>query len=223
MRFFLSVAISILIASTASSAQLCGSFGIKLDIHDTALKPVKGVKIKIVEPATKLEGGEYLRPEQQFEAVPGRPGQWQISLGEGLEAAEGYGIEITAKDFVKQERPITFPHCKRIEYDITMLKPNENAGLLTGKVIDETGDPVPYAEMTFYDSEGLRRNINADPNGRYEIKLKPGTYRIESELEYFHMTRVKKLIVAAGAAGTAALDIKMKSLGGSEYNTVIEQ
>ncbi len=208
--------------SSAASAQLCGSFGVKLNIHDSQFNALKNASVEIVAPdkkADKLPGKSYLRPEHQFK--PGDDGVMELRLGEGLILEDDYKLVITAPGYLTQEKTVDFPHCVWLSYDVTMLKNGEKSALVTGAVTLEHGKPVPYAGITFTGADRSEKHVNADQNGHYEIKLKPGDYTVEALRPYHHITKVEKFTVPAG--GQAALDLKMKTQSYNEDKQVIIQ
>jgi hypothetical protein len=205
--------------STAANAQLCGYFGVTLDIHNLKLAPVKNAAVKIIMPAYKQEGKEYLRPEHKF--VRDKDGEMKLTLSEGLVLSDDYKVIISAPGYLTQERMLSFPHCVRLRHDITMLKAGEKRSLVAGNIVNENGKAVPYAGVNFVSAGGDETFVNADRSGHFEIALKPGDYGVESRLMYYHTTKVKKFTVPAG--GAAALDLKMKTQSYDEDKQVIIQ
>lgn len=222
MKYLVFLAVIFFTFSATAEAQLCGRYSVTLRVHDKAFAPIKNTKIRIIPPAQREEGSSYLRPEHQFEPVGGRPGEYQITIGEGLDVADGYRVSISAKGYGDKEMPIAFPHCARITHDVTLLKPGELVDdFVSGTISDEVGDPVPYAEIYFVGGEDGEIKINADSDGRYELRLKPGRYRVEAEKMYFHRTRVSSFNVSG--EGPSPLDIELQTVRGSDQYKVVDQ
>lgn len=208
--------------SSAASAQLCGWFGVKLDIHDSRFNALKNASVQIIGPekaAKKLPGKSYLRPEHKFKL--NEDGEMELRLGEGLVLYDDYKIVISAPGFLTREKTVDFPHCVWVSYDVTMLKKGEKSALVSGAVTLAHGKPVPYVGITFTGADKSEKFVNADRNGRYEIKLKPGDYTVEARAPYHHITKVEKFTVPAG--GQVALDLKMKTQSYDEDKQVIIQ
>ncbi len=175
MKFLTLLLVAGLIAvfSPVASAQLCGSFGVTLNVYDNELKPVTGHTVKIVP---------WLKDElsgKTFEAVEDKPGASEIKLLEGHVIIGNYKVIVSAPGFLDTEKSINFPHCVRVSYDILLLKKKEKRAVVSGHLTDEEGRSVPYIGVTFTSyADKTARSVSTDFMGNYELKLKPGDYRI---------------------------------------------
>jgi hypothetical protein len=191
MRIFYFVIAFIFIGALSfnTNAQLCGQFGITLNIHDNDLKPVTDHSIKVVP---------WLKDElkgKTFEPVADKPGTSEIKLLEGHVITGNYKLIVSAPGFFPTEKALTFPHCTRLSYDILLLRKKEKYRVVSGHIGDSEGKSVAYAGVTFTDAEGAERFVSADFLGNYEIKLKPGKYTLKSRSTYYEPYINEKLLV----------------------------
>jgi hypothetical protein len=162
-----------------ANAQLCGSFGVTLNIHDNDLKPVTGYTIRILPwDKDELKG-------DKFQPAADKPGTAEIKLLEGHVVTGKYKLTISAPGFIDTEKSMTFPHCTRLSYDVLMLRKKEKYRTVTGHITDDQGRSVAYAGITFTGADGTERYISSDFIGNYEIKLKPGSYKLAMRSTYY--------------------------------------
>jgi hypothetical protein len=205
MKFFYLIVAFIFIAvfSFSASAQLCGSFGVTLNVHDNELNPVKDHTIRIVP---------WLKDELKgkvFEPVPDKPGASEIKLSEGHVVIGKYKIIVSAPGFLDTEKAIDFPHCIRLSYDILLLKKKEKYRTVTGHVSDDEGRSANYIGVTFTGEDGASRSVSTDFIGNYEIKLKPGKYTVTVKKSRLSPYENKKFMVPAD--GKIELRIALES------------
>lgn len=214
MTFVLAVAV-LAIASGSASAQLCGSYGVTLAIHDANLKPVTGFAVN-VEPTGKdqLAGA-------RFKSNPDEPGTAELKLPEGREVSDTYRVAISAAGYQPVVKSLRFPNCVRLTYDVLLVKPGQATDLVTGKFTDNTGAAVPFAGVTFTAADKTERFVNADPDGNFAIKLALGVYTVETAIMYHHITRVENFMVPP--SGPTKLDLKLKKQNYDEDKQVILQ
>ena len=175
MRIFTSIfiAAAFFLVPMGVSAQVCGTFGVTLNVHDNDMKPVADHTIRIV-PWLKdeLEG-------TKFEPVADKPGTSQLKLEEGRVLINNYKVTVSAPGFLETEKSINFPHCVRHTYDILLLRKKDKYRITNGRVTDTDGLNVKYLDLTFTNYEDKSaRTVSTDFNGNFEVKLKPGDYRI---------------------------------------------
>ena len=120
-----------------------------------------------------------------------------------------------------REKVLTFPHCKRELYDITLLKDDEKEALTTGTITDEEGKPVRYARVHFTANDDSEKEVSTDQHGRFEVKLPPGDYHISATNMYYHSAAVQKFTVPVG--GATVRDLTMRNQKWNEDKMVIEQ
>ncbi|MEO6393102.1 MAG: carboxypeptidase-like regulatory domain-containing protein [Pyrinomonadaceae bacterium] len=198
-----------------ASAQLCGSYGVTLAIHDSTLLPVTAYAIKI-EPLGKDElGGALFKPGEN------EAGTAELKLPEGRQVSDAYRVTISAAGFQPAVKIFRFPHCVWLIYDVQLLRPGQPKDLVTGKFTDDTGTAVPFAGATFIAADKTERFVNADSKGIFEIKLAPGVYTVETAIGYHHITRVENFMVPP--SGPAKLDLKLKKHNYNEDKQVILQ
>ena len=188
--------------SVTVEAQLCGSFGVTLHVMDRDQNPVLNHLVKI-EPLGKDE----LRGKK-FEPLSDPAGTSELKLSEGHEVSGQYRVTVSAPGFQDAKKIITFPHCVWLSYDIVLFKYEQPRTLVEGSLVNEKGEAVPYARLTFIAADKTERAVNADFAGKYEIRLTSGVYIVEAKLMYHHITRVEGLIVPAN--GQKRLDVPMQ-------------
>jgi hypothetical protein len=93
-------------------------------------------------------------------------------------------------------------------------------GTLRGTVTDPQGAAVASAAVLIVDeSTGVPRNVDTDPEGRYEAtNLRPGTYRIEVVTASFKKFERTGVVVRTG--GVARVDARLE-LGGLAENVTV--
>jgi 5-hydroxyisourate hydrolase-like protein (transthyretin family) len=189
---------------TAASAQVCGSFGVTLNVYDNDLKPVADHSVKIVP---------WLKDElrgKTFEPVKDTPGASEITLLEGHIVTGNYRVIVSAPGFLPTEKTITFPHCTRLLYDILLLRKKEKNAVVTGHITDEEGRPVNYIWVTFVSyANGSTRSVSTDYMGNYELKLKPGDYKITFHTNSYLPLKTQKFTVPAD--GKAVFNLLLRS------------
>lgn len=175
---------------SAASAQLCGQFGVTLNVYDNDLKPVADHSVKIVP---------WLKDEMKgdkFEPVPDKPGTSEIKLLEGHVITGNYKINVSAPGFLPVEKTLTFPHCTRLTYDILLLRKKEKYASVTGHITDNEGRSVNYIWVTFTNyADESTRSVSTDYMGNYEMKLKPGDYKITFNSRGYLPLRTQKFTV----------------------------
>src|SRR6185295_8252244 len=78
-------------------------------------------------------------------------------------------------------------------------------GSISGKVVDAaTGDPIIEAGVEVI---GVGRKVRTDIDGKYTIKIAPGTYELRVFAPLYQGARLQKVVVQAGQVtrGDAAL------------------
>ena len=109
-------------------------------------------------------------------------------------------IQITAKDFnnekistilraIFNETDIQFK--EEVPGIITLVK-NQEPGTISGKIVDEKGEPLPGASIKILE---LDRGVQSKPDGSYSISADPGTYTlVVSFISYTSSTQTKVLV-----------------------------
>jgi hypothetical protein len=181
---------------------------------DRDQNPVLNHLVKI-EPLGKDE----LRGKK-FEPLSDPAGAAELKLSEGHMVSDQYRITVSAPGFQDAKKVITFPHCVWLSYDIVLFKYEQPRTLVDGGLLNENGEAVPYAQLTFIAADKTERKVNADFAGKFEIRLAPGVYVVESKLMYYHITRVEGLIVPAN--GQKRLDLPLQRQGYDEDKRTIK-
>lgn len=74
----------------------------------------------------------------------------------------------------------------------TFVNAQRSTGTLSGRILDQTGALIPEVKITI-EGKGFMQEIKSDEEGRYEISLAEGNYRIKAERADFHPSAYKKL------------------------------
>ena len=85
-------------------------------------------------------------------------------------------------------------------------------GLLTGVVLDQTGAPVPQAQVALQGQGVPARDIITDVDGRFETSLPPGRYAITARHEGFGDTRLNDIVVTSGQLTSVRLEMRVAGL-----------
>ncbi len=79
---------------------------------------------------------------------------------------------------------------------------------LSGKVTDDTGEPIIFASVALYKNGVLITGTETDFDGYYHFaSLDPGTYAVETSYVGYNKQRIERVLVYAGKANK--LDIEM--------------
>lgn len=81
----------------------------------------------------------------------------------------------------------------------------QQPGRISGKVIDEKGEPLPGASIKIVQTG---QTVQSSSNGSYILNVPPGTYTIEVSYISFHTKRITEVVVKGG--GNTPLDIVLK-------------
>lgn len=90
-------------------------------------------------------------------------------------------------------------------------------GDISGKVLDENGDPVGLAKVALWDTTGkaLGRDTISDIEGNYVFTpLKPGKYNLRFSFAGYNTVLVQKIPVTGGK--TTFVDGKLKLVGNGQ-------
>ncbi|WP_162847048.1 TonB-dependent receptor [Mucilaginibacter gracilis] len=97
---------------------------------------------------------------------------------------------------------------------IRELPPPPAPGMITGKVLDEKGEPLPGATIKVVETgAGIQSNVD----GTYLLKLAPGTYTLEVSFVSYQTKRITGVTVSEGKS--TLLDIAM-TLASNQLATV---
>jgi hypothetical protein len=70
---------------------------------------------------------------------------------------------------------------------------------------------------------GLQKQIRTDLDGRYSVKVPPGTYAVRFFAPLYEGARIEKVVVEAGKVASAAVPLKPQGQAGVEVVEVIAQ
>jgi hypothetical protein len=208
MKFLTSIFLAIIflaVFSSAADAQLCGTFGVTLNVYDNDMKPVDGATVRIVPWARDELSGDKFAP------VAGTPGALEMKLSEGHVITGNYKLFVSAPGFIETEKSVSFPHCVRLSYDVLLLRKKEKYRIVNGHVADDQGRSVNYISVTFTDlADKTARTVSTDFAGIFELKLKPGDYKITFPTNYYLPLKTKKFTVPADGEATFNLGLRSK-------------
>lgn len=136
----------------------------------------------------------------------------QISFANQLLAKENKKVTLDAHDIsvrqailkILSQTNLTY----RIEKDYVIIDARlipAKLGRITGKVMDEKGDPLPGANIRIVE---LNRNFSGNNDGSYSIEVNPGTYSIEVRYASF-ITQLKTGVVVEEGK-SASVDFVLK-------------
>lgn len=96
------------------------------------------------------------------------------------------------------------------ENNFNTLISNQENGVISGRVVDETGNPLPGASIKVLESTS---GAQSKADGSYSISLAPGTYTLAvSFISYTTATRTK---IAVKAGETTTLNVSLTAEAGS--------
>ncbi|MEO6393103.1 MAG: carboxypeptidase-like regulatory domain-containing protein [Pyrinomonadaceae bacterium] len=205
MKIFYFVFALALVAGLCATtrAQVCGGFYVKLSIHDEDSRPVKTSSIAIV-PLVKDELNG-----KKFEVADGPSGTAEMKLLEGQVILEKYKLVISAPGFADTEKIVQFPHCKRIWYDVLMLRPGVKRTRVSGQVTSENEPQLYGSHVIFTGADKVERATESDFEGNYEIKLIPGEYAVTVKATNHDPYQLDRFIVPSD--GEAQLDVRLQT------------
>ncbi len=109
----------------------------------------------------------------------------------------------------------------------------ETPGIITGTVIDKsTGDPIIEAGVEVL---GLKKKTRTDIDGKYSIKVPPGTYDVRFFAPLYQGARIEKVVVkanettkvstplSAAVAGVEVVEVVAKAKKASEQTQILKR
>ncbi len=94
-------------------------------------------------------------------------------------------------------------------------------GTIAGQVIDSsTGDAIIDAGVEII---GVRKDIRTDVEGRYAVKVPPGTYQVRFFAPLYQGARLEKVVVESNKVATANVPLKPEGQAGVEVVEVVAQ
>ncbi len=94
-------------------------------------------------------------------------------------------------------------------------------GTIAGQVIDaSTGDPIIEAGVEVI---GVRQEVRTDLDGRYAIKVPPGTYQVRFFAPLYRGARVERVVVEVNKTARADIPLKPEGQGGVQVVEVVAQ
>jgi TonB-dependent receptor len=95
------------------------------------------------------------------------------------------------------------------------------AGTISGQVIDaSTSDPIIEAGVEII---GAGKTVRTDLDGRYSIKIPPGTYQVRFYAPLYQAARLEKVVVEAGKVAVATTPLKPEAKTGVDVVEVTAQ
>jgi hypothetical protein len=100
-------------------------------------------------------------------------------------------------------------------------EPTGAVGTIAGQVIDaSTGDPIIEAGVEVI---GINKTIRTDLDGRYSVKVPPGTYQVRFFAPLYQGARLQKVVVEANKVATADTPLRAEGKTGVEVVEVVAQ
>ncbi|NRF41499.1 TonB-dependent receptor [Pedobacter foliorum] len=98
---------------------------------------------------------------------------------------------------------------EEVKGTITLIK-NDNPGKITGKIVDENGDPLPGANIKILE---LNTGTQSHPDGTYSINAAPGVYTLTISFISYTSSTQTKVVVKAGE--TTKLNVSLTAQTGT--------
>lgn len=99
--------------------------------------------------------------------------------------------------------------------------PAAATGTIAGQVIDtSTGDPIIEAGVEII---GLQRTVRTDLDGRYSMKVPPGTYQVRFFAPLYRGARIEKVVVEAGKTANANVPLEPEGEAAVDVVEVVAQ
>lgn len=97
--------------------------------------------------------------------------------------------------------------------DAVAQQRNRESATVTGKVVDESGNTVPYAAVSVKaDAEdAVIQGEATDLNGQFNIKVKPGTYTVSVSFLSYEEWKMEKVNVAEDNVNLGTITLKPKA------------
>ncbi len=87
-------------------------------------------------------------------------------------------------------------------------------GTISGTVSDEAGALVPGAKVTATDaSTGMAQCTTTDEEGKYQLRLAPGSYDVKAEQPAYATAEVRGVVVCSGKTVTVDLTLRNTTIG----------
>ncbi len=115
--------------------------------------------------------------------------------------------KITLYDVLKQLEGKNKIHFEQVSRMIKITKSStQQPGRISGKVLDERGEPLPGATLKVLESGQI---MQSNVDGSYVIHTKPGNYTLEISYISFQTRRITEIAVTSGK--NTVLDVVMKT------------
>ena len=160
-----------------TNAQLCGRYTTTLNVLTIDEKVIENATVQLIPLGEDETLGNVFVRDQTDKT------KFKITFNEGHQLKNDYKVVVSADSFQREEKTITFPHCKKQTFEYRLIK--EATAVVEGtikieKVEDgKTKTPIiSGAYVVFKGIGGRNYKVESDENGKYKIKLPPGKYYV---------------------------------------------
>lgn len=106
-----------------------------------------------------------------------------LSIDESMGATNRYGYELTIREYVEPKEEEEAPPDQEDEAEETVEDETDDAvstvNYVTGKVVDDNGDPKPNVKVKVTDEDGNEYETTTNEDGVYrKDDLEPGKYKV---------------------------------------------
>lgn len=186
-----------------ADAQVCGKYSTTLNILSENGKKVENVFVQLV-PIGKDETKGKTFKQYEKEAT-----EFIITFQEGHHLHNKFKVIISAQQFETYEMELKFLHCKNQDFDVKLKPINENTVFLTGKIYDQYGARIPFAEITLKNKKNIQIKVRTNDDGEYKIELYQDSYSVEVKAANFKIFKIKNFIVATKHIQFMNLDVAL--------------
>ncbi len=178
-----------------TNAQLCGTYGTTLKIKDETGKPVLNPQFVINSLQKKnFFGGNG------FEKQPGST-DFKITFSEGFEVSGEYNVKVSAKGFKSAEKELTFPHCRRMKYEVSLASAKSASKSVFRQLVEIRGELWSgknrngAVNLTATAADGKIYKTKTDENGTYALDLPLGNYTLVYEKAGYETLKVENIVI----------------------------
>ena len=167
-----------------SAAQGCGPSITRISVRDEKGWPVVNAKVELVgpNPENVLLQGRWLTKTDST---------YLISF-HGSKPSGNHLLKISKEDLLPVEIPLTFAEAQFRVFDVVLATTeSRNASSyrqmssLSGTTKTEDGIPVSDVDVTAVGKDGVEYKAKSDSEGRYQLGLPPGRFRLNFTRMFF--------------------------------------
>ncbi len=187
----------------------------KVFVRDYDGNIIKNANVEICEIQGNFRKVFAFKPqkiEDNVHLIISTMGRFHTASDQMFYVAKRYWLKVSASDFKVSEQSVQFDRCLAKEIVVRLERENQKIKL-TGIVYDINGSVVVRATVTAISLNKEQLQGFTNDEGKYVMKLLPGTYRLEFWQGGFERTVLRRYLVVNSTFGNMSQDIVLTSAG----------